>query len=303
MKTLIIAFMIVVTLQLVAQDLAPIGAIWYYTESFASTGDKAYLKIESVKDTLVQGKNCKLLRKSKVLQCSNRKDETEIVYSQDSAVYFWDKDFDKFQKLYDFKVATGGSWTILIKHELSNPDTIKVVVDSITTTKILNKTLKVLNVSYYPSYYGSEYHYSSKIVYAIGDFTYLFNFYPYWFGACDFNYSGGLRCYEDSEFGYYSTGIADSCTYTYKWTSIKSIKDNQLKVNLGPNPTKGVIKISCYENINYKICLLDNLGRLIKTGNFQKETNLDISSYPNGMYFILIQDDKGMTNNTKIMKI
>lgn len=294
--------MIVVTLQLMAQDFAPIGAKWYYTENFASTGDKAYLKIESVKDTLVQGKNCKLLRKTKVLQCSNRGD-TEIVYSQDSAVYFWDKDFDKFQKLYDFKVATGGFWTILIKHELSNPDTIKVVVDSITTTKILNKTLKVLNVSYHTSYsaYGS--HYTSKIIYPIGDFTYLFNLYPYWSGACDFNYSGGLRCYEDSEFGYYSTGIADSCTYTYKWTSIKSIKDKQLKVDLGPSPTKGLIKISCYDNINYKICLLDNLGRLIKTGNFQKETNLDISSYPNGMYFILIQDDKGMTNNTKIMKI
>jgi len=291
------------SLQTFSQDFAPIGAKWYYTERFAFSGDQSYLKIESIKDTLFQEKNCKLLSKTGVLECSNRV-ESEIVYSHDSAVYFWDKDFEKFQMLYNFKAGKGDFWKILIKHDNDNTDTIQVVVDSITNTNILNKSIKVLNVSYYPGYYDSEnlYHYSSKIVYSIGDFTYLFNFYPYWSGACDFNYSGGLRCYEDSEFGYYSTGIADSCTYTYKWTSLESIKDNQLKVELSPNPTHGKIKIICHDNINYKIFLLDNTGRIIRTENFKKETNLDISSYPNGMYFILIQDDKGMTNNTKIIK-
>ncbi len=284
-----------------AQDFAPIGAKWHYTENFAFTGDKGYLKIESIKDTLFHEKNCKLLSKTGVLMCSNRI-ESEIVYSQDSAVYFWDKDFNIFQKLYDFKVVAGSQWSILVKHDLADVDTIKVIVDSISTIEILNKTQKVLNVSYSPSYYNYDTHYSSKIVYSIGDFTYLFNFYPYWSGACDFNYSGGLRCYEDSEFGYYSTGIADSCTYTYKWTNIENIKDNQLIVELSPNPTHGKIKIISHDNINYKIFLLDDFGRIVKKENFQRETNFDISTYPNGIYFILIQDDKGMTNNRKVIK-
>lgn len=303
MKNLLITFMIFWSLQLLAQDFAPLGATWYYTENFVLTGDKAYLKIKSVKDTLFQGKNCKLLFKTTLLQCNNRT-ELEIVYAQDSAVYFWDKDFAKFQKLYDFKVTKGNYWSILIKHDLAEIDTIKVYVDSISTTKILNKTHKVLYVSYHPSYYNYVADYSSKIVFPIGDFTYLFNFAPYWAGACDFNTSGGLRCYEDSEFGYYSTAIADSCTYIYKykWNSIDKLKDNDFKVVVAPNPTQGKLKISCNDNLKYKICLIDCFGRNIKTGNFMNEVVFDISAYPKGMYFILIQNETGMTSHTKIIK-
>lgn len=303
-RCLFTTLMIFVSLQIMAQDFAPIGAKWHYTERNYSAGDIRYLTFESVQDTLFQGKNCKLLSKTGFISCSNRPVESEIVYSEDSAVYFWDKDFDQFQKLYDFKVETGSQWSILIKDDIySNTDTIKVIVDSITKTEILNKSYKVLNVSYY-SYYDNDIehpiHYSSKIVYPIGDFTYLFNFYPSWSLACDFNYSDGLRCYEDPELGYYSTGIAESCTYVL--TSVESIKDNRLNVEVLPNPTQGIIKISCHDNTNYKISLVDNLGRIIKTGDFRNETNLDISTYPKGMYFILIQNETGTAYNTKILK-
>ena len=290
------------SLQTFAQDFAPIGAKWYYTESFAFSGDISFLKIESIKDTVVEGKNCKILLKTNFLGCSNRPTLSEIVYSEDSVVYFWDSYFDKFQTLYDFKTKKGDFWSILMKSNPEQVDTIKVFVDSITSTEIQNKSYKTLYVSYQAEYFNYSQTYSSTIIYKIGDLKYLFNFFPDWANACDFNFSDGLRCCEDAEFGHYTTGIADSCTYTRKWLSNESIRDNTLKVELFPNPTQGKIKINCYDNTNYMIFLLDNLGRIIKTGSFRKETNLDISTYPNGMYFILIQDDKGMTNNTKIIK-
>lgn len=302
MRNLILAFLFVVSLQIMAQDFAPIGAKWYYTESFAFSGDISFLKIESVKDTVVQGKDCKVLLKTHFLGCSDRPTINEIVYSEDSVVYFWDNGFDKFQTLYNFKTKKGDFWTILMKSTTEQVDTIKVFVDSIASTEIKNKSYKTLYVSYHANYLDYSQAYPSIIVYQIGDLNYLFNFFPIWAMSCDFNFSNGLRCYEDAEIGYYSRGIADSCTYTHKWTSVESIKDNQLKVDFGSNPTHGEIKISCRDNTNYIIFLLDNLGRIIKTGSFRKETNLDISTYPNGMYFILIQDDKGMTNRTKIIK-
>lgn len=285
-----------------AQDFAPIGAKWYYTESFAFSGDISFLKIESIKDTVVQGKSCKILLKTNFLGCSDRPTINEIVYSEDSVVYFWDNGFDKFQTLYNFKTKKGDFWSILMKNTPEQVDTIKVFVDSITSTEMQNKSYKMLYVSYHAEYFDYSQTYPSIIVYPIGDLKYLFNFFPLGANSCDSNFSDGLRCYEDAEFGHYSTGIAESCTYKRKWTNIENIKNGQLKVDFGSNPTHGEIKIRCHDNTNYMIFLLDNLGRLIKTGSFRNETNLDISTYPNGMYFILIQDYKGMTNNTKIIK-
>jgi hypothetical protein len=45
----------------IAQDFAPIGAEWYYTERHAFSGDITFLKISSIKDTIVNQKNCRIL--------------------------------------------------------------------------------------------------------------------------------------------------------------------------------------------------------------------------------------------------
>jgi hypothetical protein len=304
MKNLITLILVFVSFDIIAQDFAPIGAKWYYTEGFAFSGDIGYLKLESIKDTLFQGHNCKLLAKTGFLECSNRSD-IEIVYSQDSTVYFWDNDFNEFQKLYSFKSAKDSSWSIKIKNNNNDTDTISVVVDSVTYTMILDKAYKVLNVTYYPKYKGVDipFYYSSKIVYSIGDFSYLFNLYPVSFMICDMNYSGGLRCYEDSQFGFYSTGIADSCDYTYKWTGIENKKGQLFEPIIFPNPTQGIVHIDCQDNVFYKASLLDNTGRLIASSKYIGTTTFDISSLPNGLYCILIQNDKGKMITNKVIKI
>ena len=162
----------------------------------------------------------------------------------------------------------------------------------------------MLNVTYYPNYFRTEnrFYYSAKIIYPIGDFQYLFNFYPYWSVTCDFNYSGGLRCYEDSEFGYYSTKIADSCTYVYVWAGIENVNNNKPKIDIFPNPTQDKINVICHDNTNYQISLFDNLGKILNTQFFKGNANLDISSFPKGIYFIQIRSENGLTRNSKILK-
>jgi hypothetical protein len=305
MRKLIIVFLILISTNCISQNLAPIGAKWYYTERYAFSGNIDYLKIESIQDNFFQGKNCKLLVKTGILGCSNRPAK-EIVYSQDSVVYFWDNNLNEFQILFDFKAKKDSSWFIKIKNYDNSIDTIFITVDTISQYKILSSTLKALNVTYLPKYKrykGIDIHYSSKIVYPIGDFTYLFNIYPDRFLACDINYSDGLRCYMDSNIGYYSTGIADSSIYTYKWTNIESANHKQSQFYLFPNPTSGLIQVECRTNDINSYVLFDNYGKEIKASKYKQKVTIDISNYPDGLYFVMITGNNGLIEKRKIIKM
>lgn len=199
-----------------SQNFAPIGSTWYYTEHTFS-GNIGYLKIESVKDTVINSQSCRKLYKEKTIGCSYHS-VTEFVYSIDSTVYFWDSKLNKFQTLYDFKAGPGQSWDIQMP-SLNTEDSIETIrffVDSVKYEIINGQKLKMLYAS---SYYLNDSVYmpgkhSHKIAEKIGDLGYMFNFDLSSFIACDDNYSDGLRCYESPDFGYYSTGIAPSCTYS-----------------------------------------------------------------------------------------
>jgi hypothetical protein len=289
------------TLQLLAQDFAPIGAEWYYSEAWVFSGDEGYFKITSIKDTTYQGKVCHKLIKENKLYCMHRPD-IEYIYSEDSAVYFWDNDFNEFQKLYDFKSQKNSSWFIKLKDSQDEIDSIIISVDSTGILIINEKQLKVLFVTYTTLYHNSyNLLYTSKIVEKIGDFRYLFNLSPESALVCDANFSDGLRCYEDPSFGFYSTGIVDSCTYTYKWQWIdikNNIKDNLI---LYPNPANETICISGLNNLEqYQI--FDMNGRIIKS-DIIKDSQIVIKDLSKGFYLISIFDSKGILQlKEKILK-
>ncbi len=198
--------------------------------------------IKSIKDTTIHGKQCRQLECDKV--CWNPSGSQFIHYSNDS-LYRYNSDLDTFQLIAAFEAQKNDSWNILVKDWDDSIDTVSVFVDSISTLMINESHLRALWVSYHLKDYDSEgakiqdYKYNSQIVEKIGDTDYLFNF-PVNAGLiCDGNYSQGLRCYEDSDLGFYSTGIADSCTYTYTWTGIDSYTIDKT-INVFPNPTDGL---------------------------------------------------------------
>ena len=51
---------------LYCQVFAPIGATWYYSEGFAFSGVIGYSRIESIGDTIINTKACKILKKGKI---------------------------------------------------------------------------------------------------------------------------------------------------------------------------------------------------------------------------------------------
>ena len=57
MKNLFLYFVLIfISIQLFAQEFAPIGAEWHYDEQFAFSGDIDYMKFTSVKTLLLMGK-------------------------------------------------------------------------------------------------------------------------------------------------------------------------------------------------------------------------------------------------------
>ncbi|MFA5418835.1 MAG: T9SS type A sorting domain-containing protein [Bacteroidales bacterium] len=296
MKTRIISgLFLVMTCGLWAQDFAPLGAEWHYTEGFFMSGDKNFLKITSVKDTLYQGKTCRKLVKTRIIWC-NMRTETEYVYSENNAVFFWQSDLTGFQKLIDYNIEAGDSWVIQMNdmESATDIDSVLIEVDSTSYIDINNQSLKVLYVTY-RGYYDDEIEvqYSSQIVEKIGDMYYLFNFFPELGLACDGNYSEGLRCYEDEELGLYSTGIADSCTYIYHWTVIEGESKESI-FSVYPNPTRDIVEINTNSQESMVLEIRDLTGRLISKYDFRSTTEIDLSGLPDGIYLMKAIDGHSM---------
>lgn len=183
--------------------------------------DEDYIKFESVKDTMVLGKNCRKITKRHKLVCNDRP-LNEYMYSENDTVYFYDPNFNDFQVLYDFSANQFDSWTILVKDDpLRNVDTLTIIVDSTDVVSINGFDLKQLYVTYRFIYDFQNtgdidtIHYQSSIIERIGDLQYMFNYAPAWSFTCDGNYTNGLRCYEDPVIGLYETGLAESCDYRH----------------------------------------------------------------------------------------
>lgn len=173
------------------QDFAPIGAKWHYTEYFAFSGDISYLTIESVGDTIINGKACKVLENNGRLMCVFH-NERDFVYYEDSVAYFYVPQIDSFQVLFDMRAHKDSSWiNIFMIQELTKLDTVQIVVDSVSYVTINSNNLKKLHVTYKSLNSGFEFlHYQGEIVEYLGDIYYLFNLYSLSGIMCDGNYSG-----------------------------------------------------------------------------------------------------------------
>jgi len=293
MKTIISCFLLLISCFSMAQDWAPIGATWYYTEGFPFSPNIDYFKIESVKDTVILGKTCRKMVKRNILSCTDRP-FTEYTYIENNKVYFLDTVFNSFQVLYDFGADAGGQWMIKVKNYANPPDvdTIFIRVDSTTTVLVNGFPLKKQYLTYdfhnemLPGYTG--YTYNVEIIETIGDIGYMFNWMPNFGYICDGNFSDGLRCYEDSIIGLYETGIADSCDYVYV-----GIRDQELPgIELYPNPVHDVLKVHSSKSGPASFQILDVSGSPVSTGIIEND-RIQAGNLTRGMYFLELYDRNG----------
>ncbi len=302
MKEIVLTVIIAIsTITFYGQDFAPIGAEWHYNEQFAFSGDINYIKFTSEKDTLIFGENCKKITKRHKIECNNRP-EIEYLFSRNDTVFFLDTTFNEFQILYDFSANPTNSWIIKIKNKEQEIDTITITVDSVTTTQINGENLKTLYVTYDKDDENIPETYTSTIIEKIGDVKYMFNWYPWSNVACDANYTSGLRCYQDLDIGLYSTGIVDSCDYTYIWTGIDNA-ESLAQIELFPNPAHDFVEIKTSDFSDFSIKLFDLNGKLLKSDKtFESSYKLDLSQIDKGVYVILLQNNNQIIGYKKMIK-
>lgn len=74
-----------------------------------------------------------------------------------------------------------------------------------------------------------------------------------------------------------------------------------------PNPCQQKLNIATPEcrNLNFTICIYDNMGKTIVTKNFDNESiQVNLNPYPDGLYFYKITDNDtmGISNGKFIIK-
>lgn len=269
----------------IAQDFAPVGAEWYYSEDevFAPQGYESFLHVIALKDTLIQDKLCSQLNCDWL--CWNP-GGIQYVYSNSDSVYLFDATLNEFKLIYAFHAVAGDSIIIPVKDWDGVIDTVVLSIDSTSTITINNIDLIQQFVTYfvYDSFPGemNTYYYQSEIIETIGDKYFLFNIPIEASLICDANFSRGLRCYDDNYIGHYETGISPTCTYT----SVSVNEPLVDSIELYPNPTSDYLRIRHLPVNSENIELLDNLGRIVRSYYPNSEINLE--GLPNGIYFLKI---------------
>lgn len=301
MKTTLIIIIIFASLNSFSQNFAPIGAKWYYSvlPPWSWPNDEYYMTVDVTKDSIINGKLFTEVKPSYVF-CAGYNFNSAWIYNEDNIVYFYDTTMNTLQILYNFNASANDSWSIKYRTYNENIDSLKVVVDS-TRIQIINSIpLKVLNVRYI-SLNDTSFSYSSQIIERIGDLWYLFNF-VYHMASCDTDYPGGLRCYNDSIFGSYSTGIAPSCTYVH--TKIDDNPNNQkTQFSIFYNLSNNKFNVNATTDNRCVIVLFNEIGQIIKEFNFQKQLEFNINDLRSGLYFAkIINTENNYFEVKKIIK-
>jgi hypothetical protein len=271
-----------------SQSWAPVGAVWTYTETFASSYEVDPSVVTSVKDTIVNSINCKKIR----YQFGTCNYASSFMYDDSDRVYFYDAPSNKFNLLYDFNKLPGETWYIKASGLSGGKDSSLVHVDSTSTVVINSNTLKVLYTTIDGSAGGNWVGINGKITEKLGHEKFMF---PLISGLCDENFNDGLRCYQDSTIVYYQTGIAPSCDYTT--VGINELSTSNI-ISISPNPASSEIQVTGNQSSVVGIDVYNTLGEKVYTSpitDYRSPITVNIAALPTGMYFAEIKSQKEIT--------
>jgi hypothetical protein len=291
MKNLIIIILTISTLQISAQEFAPIGSIWHYDQGTVNPQLITFHSIESISDTLINNISCrKLLKTSRysgIPQTSN-----VFIYSSNDSVFLFAN--NEFNLLYDFSAVAGDTVSIgyFTNHDGSP---LKMIIDS-TSTITINGHLK--NIQYVTCGDGISIEFGGTVISGIGNTEYMFP-------GSDGYVDGPLRCYNDGIIGLFINQDHPDNGWNFQdcEQTITGIEENNQStmIDIYPNPSSSLLFISEIDmNTNY--LLYDCQGRLIKKGNVLPSEPININNLPDGLYSILLINNKIKTITRRVVK-
>lgn len=304
MKKLTFTITIALMISRLNAQFAPEGATWHFSEAHAFSGDQGFMKFVAEGDTIIQGVTCQKIRKYGQVGCLGRP-SMEFTYETDGIVYYYNPHHSEFEILYDFTAEPGDTWTMFTyEHEDTAENEVTVLIDSVDTVILNGVELKKMYALYqYNLFSGGEPDFSHQgiLIERLGNIRYMFDLRTYAYLYCDGNYSTGLRCYEDEEFGLYNPGSVD-CEYVYTWTSVSEVDKNDL-ISIYPNPVSQTLFIDTAPEVAPATYILSDMtGRTIQNGALNNN-EIELGDIPEGVYLLQFYDaDNTLLTAKKMVK-
>ena len=270
-------------------EWAPLGASWYYNKKEggeASPPAYGYLKIEAVKDTVIEEQHTTVLHMSRHISSGEVYSIGNIyTFEIDSVIYIWNS--GNKSVLYDFTKKRGETHEItgLGFNDCGDSPIGSVVVDSCGRSYIYG---------FESSYYfcsptdTSIWEYTREINSIFGSVNFMFA-YPVFCNVMDVEkFSGVLRCYTDDRVGMINLGEIPCDTLIPAGINNSYIFSDKIRIN--PNPCDNFFIISQeppYSQL--KLTIYSLLGDVIFETHLRKsERHIDVGSLPNGIYLLRI---------------
>ncbi len=271
---------------IVEMGIFPIGTEWYY-EIENADGSITYQHLEYAADTTVNDEPVHILVRINTLYDKNLHEEKsyEYIYERDNKVYWWNKTLNEFTMLYDFAAQVGDEWEIKVGTEL-----LPMHVDEEGMVDYNGQTYRTLTVS------DPQDLFSGTIICGVGHET---SFFPERLMTKGDDYRvGGMRCvWQYGQLIIQTTETAcDEVYFNFHYDVDETTAEG---FQVYPNPTSGIITVSGTQSDEYRIINLQ--GQTVWSGTSlrgaepngaTKQSNLtiDVSSLPNGMYFINVNN-------------
>lgn len=288
---------------------APVGAEWYYTESFSCCPENHFRHIVSERDTSINGHTCRVL--SNCYDDMECEDEYIILHEDNKVYYFYN---NQFNLLYDFGVEVGDTveYVFMYKDSYANgtvKDTlfsaryiVESVIESSNETKVFRTQIVDDDVC---DFYGiavppieyQTYSYEERIGLDM-EFMPKFGNAPEPAGQV-FKF---LRCYSDNNYSFVSNRWSEySLPCNNKSTNIFN-EYNNVFTNIYPNPANNLISVSV--NTECTIDIFTVSGYRVLSSNLHSGTNeISIENLSAGIYYVNIQSEGKISKNIKLIKL
>ena len=294
MKNLVLIFFFSIAFKsLYAQTniFAPVGAKWWYsTQDFFPA--EYPLTIDVYSDTLIEGKICSILTFSP--NPNNVNDDRNIyLYQEEDIIYQYFINEAKFFKLYDFSLEAGqGYWCNVLDFD-ETLDSLFIEIESVETIEINGHDLKkqIINSNGHYDWFGDN-------IETIGNTQMIIPV-----NGLMESFQGPLRCYEDIDFGLYSTGETITCDEIL--SGIMETEDFNFEMYPNPATNELIIEFLSKSAIaGYDVSIFDLTGKLLQENklNSDNTNSINIKNLPSGLLLIKIKEDGSVVKFQKIIK-
>ena len=267
---------------ILAQEWAPTGTIWHYSQSTLNPNLQSYKTIESVGDTVFQNKTCrKMFEITRYIVPISHK--TYLMYSINDSVFYYEDLASRWCLLYLFNAQAGDT----IYLDCFNLKVSVDFTDTITYNSQLRRVQYISSNNFGANFWGTN-------IEGIGNNIFMFP-------QGDMYTDGPLRCFQDSSGLIKFTTL--SCDIIINSTSINSYSP-AINFSLSPNPFSQSTQITLNQTYhNIALAVYDIQGKQVAQQQYANCDKIQFSrnQLSNGLYFLKLTLDDKAVETGKIM--